>query len=171
MNYQKIYEQLTSKNMNSDYTEKHHILPKCMGGSDDIENIVCLTPEAHYVAHQLLVKIYPDNHKIIKAAHMMTVGRNTNKSYGWLKRKHSETMKQRPSNRRGVTLSAETRAKMSKAHQSIDKSRLHTEESKQKMRESHLGKVKPKIICPHCNKEGAAHTLARWHGDNCKLKP
>jgi hypothetical protein len=204
MNYQKIYEQLTSKNMIEDYTEKHHILPKCMGGSDDIENIVCLTPEAHYVAHQLLVKIYPDNHKIIKAAHMMTVGRNTNKSYGWLKRKHSESMKQRPSNRKGVTLSAETRAKMSAAkkgkhwinytHSAETRlkisnaaaqrklngvvspkkgkpGKLHSAETKFKMRESHLGEVKPKIICPHCNKKGAAHTLARWHFNNCKLKP
>ena len=202
MNYQKIYENLTAKDMIADYTEKHHIIPRCMGGSDDIENIVCLTPEAHYVAHQLLVKIYPDNHKLIKAAHMMTVGRNTNKSYGWLKRKHSETMKQRPSNRKGVKLSAETRSKMKAARQSRSTNyavsaetrikisnaakirkengicspkkgkpgNLHSAETKAKMRESHLGKVKPKIICPHCNKEGAAHTLARWHGDNCKHK-
>jgi hypothetical protein len=156
--------------MNSDYIEKHHIIPKCLGGSNEIENIVCLTPEAHYVAHQLLVKIYPDNHKIIKAAHMMTVGRNTNKTYGWLKRKHSESMKQQPSNRKGVKLSAETRNKMSKAHQLIDKSRLHSSESKQKMRESHLGEIKPKSNCIYCNKEVSAHIMKRWHGDNCKFK-
>jgi hypothetical protein len=203
MNYQKIYEQLTSKNMIADYTEKHHIIPKCLGGSDELENIVCLTPEAHYVAHQLLVKIYPNNHKIIKAAHMMTVGRNTNKTYGWLKRKHSESMKQRPSNRKGVKLSAETRSKMSASRRKrkVDPAQLantrlklsniakqrklngyisskkgktykpHTDETKSKMRESHLGEIKPKSNCIYCNKEVSAHIMKRWHGDNCKLKP
>jgi len=31
MNYQKIYENLTAKDMIADYTEKHHIIPRCMG--------------------------------------------------------------------------------------------------------------------------------------------
>jgi hypothetical protein len=31
-----------------------------------------------------------------------------------------------------------------------------------------LGKAKPKITCPHCSKQGAAHVIFRWHFDNCK---
>jgi len=30
------------------------------------------------------------------------------------------------------------------------------------------GLIREKIICPHCNKEGAKNTMYRWHFDNCK---
>lgn len=79
------------------YTESHHIIPKCMGGKDDSKNLVSLTPEEHYVAHQLLVKIYPKNRKLIHAAVMMCVSskgsRPNNKLYGWLRRKLSKSNK------------------------------------------------------------------------------
>jgi hypothetical protein len=41
----------------------------------------------------LLIKIYPDNPKLVYAAHMMCSGNSrNNKLYGWLKRKHAETI-------------------------------------------------------------------------------
>jgi hypothetical protein len=95
MNYEKIYTQLVERGISRTlicYTEKHHIVPRCMGGSDDSENLVELTPEEHYLAHQLLVKIYPDNHALAKAAMMMTAQRPSNKVYGWLRKRHSEAM-------------------------------------------------------------------------------
>jgi len=96
MDYEKHYERLVLRAKNRaifGYTEAHHILPKCMGGADDNENIVNLTPEEHYVAHQLLVKMYPKNGALIYAARLMTVESKNhpyrnNKLYGWLKRKH-----------------------------------------------------------------------------------
>jgi len=90
MDYHKIYENLVSKAKNrtlEGYVEKHHIIPKCIGGSDDVDNLVSLTPEEHYVAHQLLVKIHKGNHKLVKAASMMIPDRKSNKMYGWLRRK------------------------------------------------------------------------------------
>ena len=93
MNYIKIYEDLIDKGLERktvlDYYEKHHIIPRCMGGSNDQNNLVKLTPEEHYVAHQILVKIYPGNTKLVQAAMMMCRGRNNNKIYGWLRRKFS----------------------------------------------------------------------------------
>ena len=93
MNYQKIYNDLIDRGKNrilECYSEAHHIIPRCMGGSDKPENLVELTPEEHYLAHQLLVKIYPSNEKLIFAAMTMTRGRKGNKVYGWLRKKHSE---------------------------------------------------------------------------------
>ena len=124
MNYQRIYKQLTAKDMIADYTEKHHIIPRCMGGTDDPSNLVRLTPEAHYVAHQLLVKIYPTNDKLAFAAHRMTSGKlRNNKLYGWLRRKHSLALKNRIISKetrskigaanKGKIVSADTRAKIS----------------------------------------------------------
>lgn len=98
MNYNKIYNNLIDKSKNrivsnNIYFESHHIIPRCMGGKDNVENICLLTPEEHYLAHQLLIKIYPNNNKLIFAAICMTVHttehRINNKIYGWLKRKHS----------------------------------------------------------------------------------
>jgi hypothetical protein len=63
-----------------------------MGGSNYTENLVDLTPEEHYVAHQLLVKIYPTNHKLVMAAAMMIPTRPSNKMYGWLRRRLAVAM-------------------------------------------------------------------------------
>ena len=97
MNYRRIYDTLIAKGKARElegYSELHHIVPRCMGGSEDIENLVRLTPEEHYVAHQLLVKIYPDNKKILRAAIMMRPRRPNNKLYGWLRRKYSALQKE-----------------------------------------------------------------------------
>lgn len=144
MNYQRIYEQLTAKDMIADYTEKHHIIPRCMGGTNHKSNLVKLTPEAHYVAHQLLVKIYPDNYKLIFAVHMMNKGRSTNKLYGWLRRKHAAEMsklhKGKVSPTKGVPMSAELKAKLS----AIAKLRPPaTAETRAKISEANKGKVSP----------------------------
>ena len=75
MNYKKIYENLMSRAKNRSilqgYTEKHHIVPVCIGGDNDKENIVKLTPEEHYLAHQLegytraLAPVY-ENGKLVR---------------------------------------------------------------------------------------------------------
>lgn len=39
------------------YTETHHIIPKCLGGSDDPSNLVKLTAKEHFVCHHLLTKM------------------------------------------------------------------------------------------------------------------
>ncbi|UNA02522.1 HNH endonuclease [Serratia phage SP1] len=97
MNYSKIYDSLIERARDRAldcYTESHHIVPRCMGGSDDKSNLVDLTPEEHYVAHQLLVKIHPGNGKLIFAAIAMAGStpkmKRSNKTYGWLKRKNSK---------------------------------------------------------------------------------
>lgn len=64
MNYQKIYNNLISKRIYSPatgYKEVHHIIPRCLGGTDDKSNLVSLSYKEHYLAHVLLCKIYPDN--------------------------------------------------------------------------------------------------------------
>jgi hypothetical protein len=93
MNYKKIYEDLIERGKHrilDQYSEYHHIIPRCMGGVDDPENLVCLTPEEHYLAHQLLVKMHPENYALAKAAAMMVVNRPSNKMYGWLRRRFAK---------------------------------------------------------------------------------
>lgn len=105
MDYKGVYDRLIKRALDRQwckstapcYVEKHHILPKCLGGSDDVNNLVILTAREHFVAHLLLVKIYPSEDKILFAAHMLTrVSRNhrrvNNRDYEWLKKKRSLAM-------------------------------------------------------------------------------
>lgn len=43
--------------LTSDYTEKHHIIPKSLGGSNESSNLVSLTAREHFVCHMLLTKM------------------------------------------------------------------------------------------------------------------
>jgi hypothetical protein len=97
VDYQKIYNRLIERaktRITSDYTEKHHIVPRCLGGSDDPSNLVCLTPEEHYLAHQILTKLHPSHKGLAKAAHMMCTGRPTNKYYGWVRRRFVDAQRE-----------------------------------------------------------------------------
>ena len=42
------------------YVEKHHIIPKCIGGSDESSNLAYLTAKEHFVCHHLLTKMFDD---------------------------------------------------------------------------------------------------------------
>lgn len=102
MNYKEHYNLLCerAKTRTLDcYVEIHHVIPRCLGGSNNKDNLIKLTPEEHYVAHQLLVKMYPQHKGLVWAALKMTRHPNNkrcnNKLYGWLKRKNQQITKQR----------------------------------------------------------------------------
>lgn len=56
---------------NNEYHEKHHILPRCLGGSNDPENLIDLYAYEHFLAHKLLAIENPDNLKLVDAYTMM----------------------------------------------------------------------------------------------------
>ena len=103
MDYKKHYDFLISTRksrllLDTVYYERHHILPKCLGGSDEEDNLVYLTPEEHYTAHLLLARIHNID-KLWYACQMMSTNlpRRNNKMYGWLRRRirtyRSDTIK------------------------------------------------------------------------------
>ena len=149
MDYGQIYANLIEKGLTRNLGdgvdfEKHHVWPKCMGGPDEASNLVKLTPEEHFLAHQLLIKMFPDNNKLVYAARMMCIDANgkrvNNKMYGWLKRRHSKAMslsrKGKTSFNKGKNMSDDQKSKISNAH----KGKKHSDETKIKMSESKKGK-------------------------------
>lgn len=62
MNYLKIYNNLVLYRKNNppstEYTETHHVVPKCIGGDSSPKNLVKLTIKEHIFAHRLLYFIY-----------------------------------------------------------------------------------------------------------------
>lgn len=75
MNYSKIYYDLIKKHKSisshTGYVENHHIVPRCIGGNDDPSNIVTLPSRDHYMAHLLLIKMYPKNTELLYAINTM----------------------------------------------------------------------------------------------------
>lgn len=59
-----------------EYHERHHIVPKCMGGSNDEENLIDLFAREHFVAHMLLALEHPEEHRLVYAWNMMCNSKN-----------------------------------------------------------------------------------------------
>lgn len=87
MNYKKHYDLLIENSINRNiegYVEKHHIIPKSLGGSDDKENLVKLSAREHFIAHLLLAKIYGGGMWL--AIKLMSCdGKHNNRSYEWVR--------------------------------------------------------------------------------------
>jgi hypothetical protein len=91
MNYLKIYNEIIKEAQNKNriklkkinenyvYYECHHIIPKCLGGTNIKENLVLLTAKEHFICHKLLTYIYKGNRKIALAFHKMSYGIHKNK--------------------------------------------------------------------------------------------
>ncbi len=165
MNYQKIYnniiERAKIRNLNC-YKERHHIIPKCLGGNNTKENIVKLTAKEHFICHRLLCLIHPTNPRLAFALWMMNTKSNNQQRYkisariyeklkveyvSFLKgRKNPKagnrtfrTKKQREEQSlkmKGKKLSEIHRKKLSQAH----KGKKFTEEHKKHMSEVKKGK-------------------------------
>lgn len=64
-----------------------------MGGDDAPINIAYLTPEEHFVAHQLLARIFPGLPGLIRALGRMNARRyRRNKEYGWIRRRYAQLL-------------------------------------------------------------------------------
>lgn len=96
--YTKTYFQIVDRARDrvlSEYTERHHIIPRSLGGSDDPENLVNLTPREHFICHLLLIKMVVnegDRAKMTLAAMWFRRfdGLITNRIYGILRTYISE---------------------------------------------------------------------------------
>jgi Mn-dependent DtxR family transcriptional regulator len=63
-----------------EYHERHHIVPRCMDGGDEEENLIDLFAREHYIAHKLLAEENPDNEKLVYAWGMMAFAKSENQN-------------------------------------------------------------------------------------------
>ena len=113
MNYSIIYDQLMEKARQrgrpEGYCEKHHIVPKCLGGGNEKSNLVFLTAKEHFMAHKLLVRIHPLNKGVWYA--LIAMGR----IHEFKTRIFASERKRAYGIRRGFKYSEESRKKMSES--------------------------------------------------------
>jgi hypothetical protein len=148
VNYQRHYDALIQKALNRSkpegYTEKHHIVPRSMGGSDDPTNLVILTAREHCVAHILLAKIHGGT--MWYAAYIM-INRFTIKSsriYASIREQVSKDMSDKMmgnSYAKGHKHSEETikKLKKSRAGRTPTLGKFHSEETRKNMSLSRKG--------------------------------
>lgn len=70
------------------YYEKHHIIPKSMGGSNKKYNIVKLYPREHFLVHWIIIKCLVDDnhiHKMKYSLHRMMGAAKKVKKHVWSK--------------------------------------------------------------------------------------
>jgi hypothetical protein len=200
MNYSNVYHRLIlnakERNDLSGYKERHHILPRSLGGLDTPENLVDLTAREHFIAHLLLAKIHGG--KMIHAVYMMSTRNGyTNRTYEKMRilfingiknnkgrsLKISKALKGRPKSKEHKEAYRQSRLNgvgwvcpdSKKEQQRITMSGLgnpmwgktHNEEARKNISEANL----QKLVCPHCLREGGISIMKRWHFDNCNQAP
>ena len=168
MNYQRIYdaiiERAKSRGLNKKlldgYFEKHHIIPRCMNGTNDRDNLVLLTAREHYLCHWLLWKANKENRSLFYGYHKMAYSKTkdqmrnykiSSKQYEKLQLAHVEFWHNK-------IVTEETRAKMSKAHKGFK----HSEETIEKFKaRKHSDETKSKIV-------SSRRTHESWHSEETK---
>lgn len=108
--YRIIYDSLMKRSRlrsyDSNIHEKHHIIPKSMGGDNSLSNIAILTFREHFLAHRLLVKITKGNNKSKMVFALMTffyfdykrrgkIKQNDSRSYEYYKSMFIQALKNR----------------------------------------------------------------------------
>jgi len=94
-----IQKRLLNSELKETYKEKHHILPVCLGGSNDKENLINLSAKEHYILHLCLIKFITGQgyFKVLKAFNAMSMKtlKNTNCNslvYDSMRKKYSEEL-------------------------------------------------------------------------------
>jgi len=116
------------------YTESHHIVPRSLGGSNNLDNLVNLTAREHFVCHWLLVKMTTgqDHYKMLNALRMMRAEKQGQSRYNTkITARVYESIKQEY---------AELQSKQFTGTGNGMFGKHHTQEAKDKIRQKNLGK-------------------------------
>jgi hypothetical protein len=144
--YTRFYFDIVQKaraRINEQVNETHHILPRALGGGDESDNLVKLTPREHFIVHALLPRMVTGEYrrKMLYAFWMMTVrGKNHSRYTPRASVLYESQRKAFVYAQTGKTLSDETKRKIGNAH----RGKILSDETKRKISESKQGKSSPK---------------------------
>ena len=172
--YRRIYDAICARaqarTVPACYVEKHHILPKCLGGSNAKSNIVTLTAKEHYVANLCLVK-YTEGHIQFKMLYaVIRFGRRpevNGRLFAHMREAFSEFMRG-TSFTKGHKLTPEHRKKISDSLIGNTRTFGHkqTEESNQRRSETLKGRPKPESMKRKTSEWQTGRHLSPEHRSN-----
>jgi hypothetical protein len=160
--YFRIIENAKSRTI-SGYFEKHHIIPKSIGGGDSDDNLIKLTPKEHYVCHKLLTRMLDGvyKQKMLYALYCITHVRNKGqtsryipsaKIYQQIKEDWRNSIKGRTAHNKGKPISEEQKEKLRLAN--LGKTYTRSNEYKEKMSTIKKGKSIPSLQGRTSNRKG-----------------
>jgi hypothetical protein len=177
------------------YGERHHIVPRCLGGTNEKANIVKLTAKEHFVCHALLVRMTDSpkiRHKLVNAFVKMKSTNECHEGRYVNSRLFEAARIEFSNNQKDPVLDAERRLKISASHKLLPKKTLtaewklnigkastgktHTEAYKNHMsncksefwaKRKASGEGYPIRTCL-CGISGRGPNMSRYHFDNCK---
>ena len=152
--YMHIIQRSLGRTKSSVY-ELHHIIPRCVGGSNTSSNLVYLTFREHFLCHRLLTKCFTDKVKAKRMMSAMCMIRSkklkrevkNSRDYYYFRKIGIES-------RTGTKHSVLTRLKIKKALMG----RKHSEEVKNKIR-STLSKINTGIGNPNSKRWKVYNTI------------
>jgi hypothetical protein len=168
VNYKRIYNEIVTRaqkenrkkllkeDKNYVYYEKHHIIPRCMKGTNNKDNLVLLTAREHFLCHWSLIEMYPEENKLKYAFWMMCFCKTDERDYYVSSRMYEYAKCEFIKSSTGLFKKGH-KPKFSEAW---------------KLNMSNAWDNKPLIKCPHCDMESKnVSNMYRFHFDNCKCSP
>lgn len=123
-----------------EYHERHHILPKCLGGTNDKDNLIDLYAREHFIAHKLLAQEHPENKKLNYAWTMMSwITNDCQQRYSLSPEEYEESRKkfsELSKSKKGIKLGPMSEDHKRKISQS-NKGKKVSEETRRKMSQNH----------------------------------
>ena len=154
--YNQIINTAKNRTLPNIYVEKHHVIPRSLGGNNSIENIVKLTAREHFICHRLLTKITigMNRRKMVYALWSMSNRRSNNhihyipssKMYAHARQLY---IHQLSIARKGIPMSTEQKQKLRKPkppgfrEQMREIKKNISQETKDKMSAARKGKPSP----------------------------
>jgi hypothetical protein len=203
MNYLNHYNQLINTRKVLDrqkgtgtYFEKHHIVPRWLGGSDKKDNLILLTAKEHFIAHLLLWKAYRDRPSAL-AFHKMTKSNNPKQQRAFTAAQFEKARiafvetqtgdknwtRINGSPNKGITHVSKGKKLGPRDWMRGDNNPSRRPEVGEKISKALTGRIRsethkanlgaaiknvPKIKCEYCITLSSPGNHKRWHGDNCK---
>jgi len=141
--------------------EKHHIVPRSMGGSNSKDNLIPLSPRWHFVAHWLLWKAYK-NSKMANAFWTMACcnqERINSKTYSIVREVAAQSISKA---RKGIIISDKHKAILKE----LMTGRVVSQETREKLSKASKGKKRSAEVCAQMSERNKG----KKHSEETKAK-
>lgn len=162
--YYSIVNRAKSRPLHEGYTEKHHIIPKSLGGDNSSNNIAVLTAREHFICHVLLTKITEgDDKRKMAYAVRRIMSANKHQDRNFNSRKYKNLREKINKVSCGRKHSNEDKRKISEALTG----RTFTEDHKHNLSMAKKGKSKPDHIAANLRTLRKGKKNSQEHRDKC----